>query len=124
MPFSFEALKIYQDALGFVQLANSLSTSPNFRLKKTIVDQLGRASLSIPLNIAEGSGRWHDGEKKQFFRIARGSIFECVSIIQVMKATEEISELDFQTCYSKLEELSKMISGLLKSVECKTASTV
>lgn len=117
MTFPFESLTVYQSALKFVQLSNSLPTSPKFRLKRTIVDQLGRAALSIPLNIAEGSGRWHDGEKKQFFRIARGSIFECVAIVQVMKASDEISEAVFQDCYLKLEELSKMVSGLLKAVE-------
>ncbi|RYZ49846.1 MAG: four helix bundle protein [Proteobacteria bacterium] len=117
MPFAFEELHVYQVALKWVALSNALTYTPRFNLKRTILDQLGRASLSIPLNIAEGNGRWHDAEKKQYFRIARGSIFECVAIIQVLKSIGEIPEPRFSECYSCLEQLSKMMAGLIKSVE-------
>ncbi|MGZ3781951.1 MAG: four helix bundle protein [Pseudobdellovibrionaceae bacterium] len=48
-------------------------------ITRTLADQLSRAALSIPLNIDEGNGRWHNGDKRNFFWIARGSAFECVS---------------------------------------------
>ncbi|RYZ52191.1 MAG: four helix bundle protein [Proteobacteria bacterium] len=117
MPFKFEELIVYRTALKWVALSNKLTFTPKFHLRKTILDQLGRASLSIPLNIAEGNGRFHDAERRQYFRIARGSIFECVAIIQVLKSIGELPEPHFSECYSCLEQLSKMMAGLIKSVE-------
>ncbi|RYZ90670.1 MAG: four helix bundle protein [Proteobacteria bacterium] len=86
MPFKFEELSVYQMALKWVAISNRLTFTPKFYLRRPILDQLGRASLSIPLNIAEGNGRFHEAERKQYFRIARGSIFECVAIVQALKS--------------------------------------
>ena len=109
MAFAFEDLKVYQDALTWVDQANKITKS--IRAQKSIVDQLTRAALSVPLNIAEGNGRWHKGEKRQFFWIARGSVFECVALIQVLKRSQTINDDLYLKCYSDLESLAKMLSG-------------
>ncbi|MFN2247984.1 MAG: four helix bundle protein [Candidatus Promineifilaceae bacterium] len=44
-------------------------------------DQIRRAALSVPTNIAEGSGRDQLKEKKYFYRIAKGSVYEIVSLL-------------------------------------------
>lgn len=123
MPFPFENLKAYTDALAWVEQVNRLTIDPQLRLKKTIWDQLSRAALSVPLNIAEGNGRWHLAEKRQFFWIARGSVFECVAIIQVMKRLTAINNDDYTKCYVILEALSKMLTGLIKFTELSKAGT-
>lgn len=115
MAFAFEDLKVYQDSLSWVEEANKITDS--IRSQKSIVDQLTRAALSVPLNIAEGNGRWHKGDKRQFFWVARGSVFECVALIQVLKRSQVISDDLYSKCYSDLESLAKMLSGLIKSVE-------
>ena len=76
-----------------------------------------RASLSIPLNIAEGNGRWHKGEKRQFFWISRGSTFECVAILQVMARRGLLTDSVVGNLYDQLSEISKMLSALIKSVD-------
>ncbi len=120
MAFAFENLKVYQDSLCWVEQANGLAE--NIRSQKAIVDQLTRAALSVPLNIAEGNGRWHKAEKRQFFWIARGSVFECVALIHVLKRIQIIDEELFLKCYSDLESLAKMLSGLIKSTESERAT--
>jgi four helix bundle protein len=82
--FSFEDLEVYRMALDWVAAVDEVSKSLQGNVSYTLLDQFQRAVLSIPLNIAEGNGRWHKGEKKQFFYIARGSVFESVPIIQVI----------------------------------------
>ena len=81
------------------------------------MDQLFRASLSIPLNIAEGNGRWHKGDKRNFFWTARGSVFECVPLVQLLQRGQFISETEYNAVYGRLEELSKMITGLVQRFE-------
>jgi four helix bundle protein len=115
MAFAFEDLKVYQDALTWVEQANKITEK--IRSEKSIVDQLNRAALSVPLNIAEGNERWHKGEKRQFFWIARGSVFECVALIQVLKRSQTINDDLYSKFYSDLESLAKMLSGLIKSTE-------
>ncbi len=87
------------------------------RVSNNLLDQLSRAALSIPLNIAEGNGRWHAGDKRQFFWIARGSVFECVPLIEVLKTREVLQQKDYEKCRESLSGLGKMLSGLIKAVD-------
>jgi len=68
--FLFEKLDAYQKALDFATKIDKLCSELP-RGKYFMIDQLRRASLSISLNTAEGNGRWHKAEKRQFFTIAR-----------------------------------------------------
>src|SRR4051812_47059387 len=83
MPFSFENLTVYQHSLNLVEHAESLVASLKGKASFSLLNQLSRAALSVPLNIAEGSDRWHQKEKRQFIRIAKGSVFEKVPVAQV-----------------------------------------
>ena len=76
MSFPFEQLQVYQLALKWVKDVENLNPTLQKTVSRTFIDQLSRAALSIPLNIAEGNGRWHNAEKRQFLWIARGSVFE------------------------------------------------
>jgi len=81
--FDFEKLDIYKKAKAFNAKIRTCITSSN--LDRTTKDQLRRASFSIVLNIAEGSGRFSKADRRNFFIIARSSIFECVAILDVLK---------------------------------------
>ena len=117
MTFSFENLKVYQKSLIWVEQILGLQKALKGKITHSLSDQLFRASLSIPLNIAEGNGRWHLGDKKKFFWIARGSVFECVPVIQIMNKQKHITHGEYQSLYSHRQELSKMLTGLIQSVE-------
>jgi four helix bundle protein len=82
-------------------------------------DQLSRASLSIPLNIAEGNGRFRPNDRRQFFTVARGSAFECVPILQLLKRQNLITQSLFDNFYSQLQVLAKMLSSLILREESK-----
>lgn len=114
MPFLFEGLEVYKKSLSFVTDIYSLSGSLT---DKFIKDQLRRAALSIPLNIAEGQGRLHSKEKKQFYNVARGSLLECVPLMQISKDLGYIEVNKYQELYGLATEISKMLCGLLNSVK-------
>ena len=117
MPFPFENLDVYKKALDFVESIETLNTNLKGKASYSLIDQLSRAALSIPLNIAEGNGRWHKGDKRQFFWIARGSTFECVPILQVLQRKGLISEVQYAGYYEQLDVMAKMLTNLVKSVE-------
>jgi four helix bundle protein len=112
MDFSFEKLTVYQAAVKFCVVATSLENIPH-----TVADQLSRAALSIPNNIAEGSGRWSKKEKRHFFNIARASVFECVAILQVIRQRKLVPESTYAEAYQTLGAISRMLMGLIRANE-------
>ena len=117
MPFNFENLTVYKKSLDFVGDIETLTKSLKGKIDFEYLDQLKRAALSIPLNIAEAHGRWHKNDRKQFFFIARGSAFECVPLLQIIYKKKLLSENNYQNLYSVVEEISRMLSGLIRSTE-------
>ena len=117
MAFSFENLDVYKKALALAEKIEGLCRQLKGKANYSFIDQLSRASMSIPLNLAEGNGRWHTKEKKQFFWIARGSVFEVVPILQMAKNRQYILDDEYREYYSELTDLSKMLLGLINSVD-------
>jgi four helix bundle protein len=112
MAFLFENLEVYKKAVDLADcLYDVTSTCPKGNYY--IADQLNRASLSISANIAEGNGRYHKADRINFFRIARGSAFECVPILEICKRKVFISAELHKNFKKDLEEICKMLSGLI-----------
>ena len=79
-----ERLDVYQCALRFVEISfGVLDRMP--KGQSELVDQLRRATVSIPLNIAEGTGKPSLAERKRFYGIARGSAMECAAILDLLR---------------------------------------
>jgi four helix bundle protein len=75
--------------------------------------------LSIKLKIAEGSSRFTDADDRNFYVIARGSTFECVSVLDLL-CVEQIISIDLQKYfYAKAEIISKMLFKLINNLEPK-----
>jgi len=84
--FDFCKLDVYQRAKAFCILMHKLISDGNFdRITK---DQLRRASFSIMLNIAEGSSRFSNKDRKNFMVVARGSTFEFAAIMYYLSETK------------------------------------
>lgn len=88
MAFMFENLLVYQKAVDFAdQIARTTESFP--RGYYFLTDQLNRAALSIATNLAEGNGRFTKPDRRNFFTIARGSLQECVPLIEVARRASE-----------------------------------
>jgi four helix bundle protein len=79
MSFMFENLEVYQRAVDLAERVTGITKGFPAQGHYNLVDQLRRASVSISLNIAEGNGRWQVNDRKNFWWIARGSVFECTA---------------------------------------------
>ena len=80
----YERLDVYQCALEYAALSfQILEKAP--RGHGELCDQLRRATISIPLNIAEGAGKTTDRERARYHSIARGSAMECAAILDLLR---------------------------------------
>jgi len=119
MSFNFEKLDVYHKAIEFIDYVYSVTSNYPKEEMFGLTSQLKRAAVSISLNIAEGSARTKK-DFRRFLDMARGSVFECVTILQISKKRKLIDLVKFTELQEKLVEISKMLSGLKKSLTAKT----
>jgi four helix bundle protein len=116
MAFMFENLQVYQKAVDFAdRVASRTETYP--RGYYFLVDQLNRAALSVATNLAEGNGRFTKPDRRNFFTIARGSVQECVPLLEISFRRGFVSGEEHLQLKGRLEEMAKMISGLINGLE-------
>lgn len=82
-----------------------------------LTNQIRRASVSIPSNIAEGAGRRSDKEFLQFLYISMGSIQEIDTQLLISLNLSYLMKSEYEILLTKLDQISKMISGLIKFVK-------
>jgi four helix bundle protein len=107
-----QRLDCYRVALEFATLAARLIPRGHRELR----DQLSRASLSIPLNIAESCGRRSPADKAHFFAIARGSAMECAAIVDVARSLGLITVAVAKEASWLLVRIVQMLTRLETSV--------
>jgi four helix bundle protein len=112
--FDFQNLAVYKKAKLFhVSCKNIISEN---KLDRFVVDQLGRASFSVPLNIAEGSGKFSKADRKNYFTTARASVFECAAVLDILKDESKISESDMEKMLKDADELSRILYSMIKNL--------
>ncbi len=113
---SYQKLEVYKKAyLVNKSIYNLIKENSN--IPAYAKNQLGRASLSIVLNIAEGSAKFTKRDRRSFFVIARGSVFESAALIDILSDENEIPlELKNQL-EARFEEISKMLYAMIKNLE-------
>ena len=114
--FNFEKLDVWQKAIDFADLIYNRTRAfpPDERFG--LINQLRRAAVSISSNIAEGSSRSSKGDFARFVEIATGSVIEVVSQAFIAQRQRLLNENEFRQIYTDAEELSRMLSGLRKSL--------
>ena len=111
--FKFEKLEVWKKSVVLYTKVSEISNSINQRDQFSLGEQIRRAALSISTNIAEGSGREGEREAKYFFNIAKGSVYEVVSLLYIMRDKGYLNTQDYEVLYQRCDEIAKMLSGLL-----------
>jgi four helix bundle protein len=112
----FEDLICWQKARELVKEIYKLTDSSNFKRDYSLIDQIRRASVSIMLNISEGFALRTSKEFKKHLYIAHGSAAEVQSVLYIAEDLNYIDNEIFTKYYEKCTEISKIISGLIKSI--------
>ena len=116
--FAFEDLLVWQKAIDFAEVV--IKTIDEFdapRKHYRIIEQLEASTISVSSNIAEGKGRFSKKEFVHYLYIARGSLFETVSLLILIRRLTWISEDKLLELKSLGEEIAKMLNSLIKSVK-------
>ncbi|MBI2892443.1 MAG: four helix bundle protein [Deltaproteobacteria bacterium] len=111
--FSFENLDVYKCAIQFpAQASTMVGTLPSGHA--ALADQLKRASLSVPLDIAEGSGRTGQSDLRRHHAIARGSAIECAAILDACRVLGLGRGDRIEEARTLLERIVSMLSKMCR----------
>ena len=113
MSFKFESLDVWKRSVDYADAMFSLTETLPQKYQFSLGEQLRRASLSVPTNIAEGSGRDGLKEKRYFFRIAKGSVYETVSLMVMMGKRGFLEREQYRLYYQEADEIAAIISVLI-----------
>ena len=122
LTYSFEKLNVWQEAKKLVvDVYHLLDEFPNFE-KYALCDQIRRAIVSVPSNIAEGSGRKSLKEQIRFLEISYGSLMETFNQLLIAIDLTDITEESVEAIKPRIDAVAKMINGLSNSYSAKLNS--
>lgn len=117
--YSFEKLKVWKEAKKLVvEVYRLLDSFPKFE-KYALCSQIRRAIVSVPSNIAEGSGRKSLKEQIHFLEIAYGSLMESYNQLLIAIELTYISMESVEAIKPTIDGVAKMINGLSNSYSKK-----
>ena len=115
----YKDLDVYKKSIDFVvdiyKITESFPESEKFGL----VSQLRRAAVSLPSNLAEGSGRNGKKELINFLHIARGSLFEIGTQLEISQRLGFVSQDDYDKLEERRATIQRMMNALISSLRKK-----
>jgi len=121
MPFMLESLNVYQRALKVAETISGMAAAFG-RGHFLLADELRRGSYRICQQIAEGTGRWPRAEQRGAYAAARGGVLEVVPLLELARRASLLPGEMHEALKAELEALSKMLLGLMRGTEEKTAA--
>jgi four helix bundle protein len=111
----FKGLLVWQKAQALAVSIYQLSKSASFSKEFALADQLRRAAISIPSNIAEGDERDTDKDAVRFLYMAKGSVAELRTQLDLANKVGLISDSDFRKLDHQSEKIARMLRGLIQA---------
>ena len=119
LEYSFQKLNVWQEAKKLVvEVYHLLDSFPKFE-NYALCDQIRRAIVSVPSNIAEGSGRKSLKEQVRFLEISYGSLMEAYNQLLIAIDLTYITEDSVNAIKPSIDSVAKMINGLSSSYSKK-----
>lgn len=116
--FGYEKLLIWQRSLEWADriliIAENIGTKRNhYRL----IEQIESSCTSVPMNIAEGKGRFSKKEFVHFLYIARGSLYETMTLLEIFLKRQWLTQKEFIAMKNEATEIAKMLNGFINSMK-------
>lgn len=113
IPLKHKSLNVYQDVRALVKEVYKVTTLLPAEEKFNMIPQLRRAALSVKLNLAEGSTRRSDTERKRYLEISRGSVVEIDAALETAVDLEYCSQNDLKNVSELLNKCFAMLSTMI-----------
>jgi four helix bundle protein len=112
MSFKFEKLDVWMRGIDFANEMFNIADNLPQQYQFSLGEQLRRASLSVPTNVAEGCGRDKEKEKKYFYRIAKGSIYEVISLLVLIGKRGFLGRDAYKIWHKEADEIAAILTAL------------
>ncbi len=120
MKFGYEDLNVWNKAVDFavevIELVENISTD---RKHYRLLEQVEANSASISMNVAEGKGRYSKKEFIQYLYIARGSLYETMTLVEIFRRKRWVSGGQYSRIETHGKEIASMLKGLMNSISNK-----
>jgi four helix bundle protein len=111
----FRNLILWQKAQGLAsEVVRAISVMPRDRSSDALCSQLVRSAGSVPANIAEGYGRYSDAAYRNHLSIARGSLFETQSWLDLLGRTGHLQKPEVDRLLALSEEVSRLLTAAIR----------
>ena len=120
--FNFQKLEIYRLAKEIVKNSYELTKEFPFEEKYSIIQQMNRAAVSIPSNIAEGTSRSSTKEKIYFINVSYGSLMELICQMEISHELGYIKEKEYREFLNSAKNLSVKLSNYVNAIKQKEAN--
>ena len=112
----FKDLRVWQHSMAICKDIYKILRLLPVEERFALADQIRRSTISVPSNIAEGQRRGSDKEFIHFLSISRGSLAELHTQLLLCINLEYVSESEMTPIINELEEIDKMLNGLMQSI--------
>ena len=113
---AYKDLQVWQKSMEFANRVIQFDGLDTPRKHYRLLEQLESAVTSVPMNIAEGKGRESKKEFIHFLYIARGSIYETLTLLEIFQMQGWINADTFKSLETSGIEIIKMLKGLIKAI--------
>lgn len=117
MQYHLENLKVWKESMNLVLEVYKVTKNLPKDEQYGLTQQIRRAAVSVPANIAEGKGRNHKKEYLQFLFMAKGSLYELMTLIQLSWDLGYLNKVQSDDLFKSLSEVTAMLTGLIQTLQ-------
>ena len=117
--FNFEKLEVWNNSMEWTKNIYSLMEKLPKKERYGLNDQLRRSSSSVPLNIAEGNGRYSNKDFTRFLYNARGSLFETITCLKLAVKLGYLKNSEIHDSIKEAHKIHQKLEGLIRYLKSK-----
>jgi four helix bundle protein len=120
---AYRKLEVWQEAMTLVELVYKLAQKLPPDERYGLISQMQRAAVSVPANIAEGSGRYYPAEYVRYLLTARGSLMELETHVLIAERLKLVTVSDNRSFWTGSQRVGRLLNGLIRALKDKSRAT-